>query len=52
MILFTFVPAWVFGRAATFGFGVALWGQPLLIRATKEFVERVPNWQELLDMRK
>ena len=52
ILLFTFVPAWIFGRAITFGFGAALWGQPLLVRGMKKFVEIVPNWEELLDMRK
>jgi len=52
MFLLTFVPPWIFARSATFFFGVALWGQPLLIRAAKEFQRRFPNWEELLDMRK
>ncbi|OCF31032.1 hypothetical protein I316_07303 [Kwoniella heveanensis BCC8398] len=51
MFLFTFVPPWIFARSATFFFGVGMWGQPLLIRAAEKFVELVPNWQELLDMR-
>ncbi|KAE8537706.1 hypothetical protein D1P53_005762 [Cryptococcus gattii VGV] len=50
-ILLTFVPAWVFGRLATLGFGVGMWGQPLIIKGIEKFVEAVPNWQELLDMR-
>lgn len=49
--LLTFVPAWVFGRLATLGFGVGMWGQPLIIKGINKFVEVVPNWQELLDMR-
>jgi hypothetical protein len=52
MLLFTFVPAWVFGRSATLFFGVGMWGQPLLMQAGKKFVELVPDWQEKLDMRK
>ncbi len=52
MFLFTFVPAWFFVRSATFGFGVAMWGQPLIIRATNEFTRLVPNWAELLDLLK
>ncbi|WVF71771.1 hypothetical protein IAT40_006579 [Kwoniella sp. CBS 6097] len=51
MFLFTFVPPWIFARSATFFFGVGMWGQPLLIRGAEKFVELVPNWQELLDMR-
>ncbi|WVQ82424.1 hypothetical protein IAT38_004552 [Cryptococcus sp. DSM 104549] len=50
-LLLTYVPAWVFGRSATFLFGVGMWGQPLLIKAAKKFVELVPDWQDLLDMR-
>ncbi|WVO22305.1 uncharacterized protein IAS62_003635 [Cryptococcus decagattii] len=50
-ILLTFVPAWVFGRLATLGFGIGMWGQPLIIKGIEKFVEAVPNWQELLDMR-
>ncbi|ORY32602.1 hypothetical protein BCR39DRAFT_564238 [Naematelia encephala] len=51
MFLITFTPAWVFGRVATFAFGVGMWGQPLLIKAAKKFVELVPDWQDKLDMR-
>ncbi|KAK4686220.1 hypothetical protein P7C73_g3921, partial [Tremellales sp. Uapishka_1] len=51
MFLLTWVPPWVFARSATFLFGVAMWGQPLLIWAGKEFIRRVPNWEELLDIR-
>ena len=52
MLLFTFVPPWVFARSATFMLGIGLWGQPLLIRGAKKFVELVPDWQERMDMRK
>ena len=52
MLILTFVPADWFGRGVTFAFGVGMWGQPLLIKAAKKFIELVPNWQELLDMRK
>ena len=54
MLLLTFVPAWVFGRATTFGIGAGLWGQPLFKMGMKKFVELVPNWRdylELLDLR-
>jgi hypothetical protein len=52
-LLFHFVPAWVFGRAATFLFGVGMFAQPVLIRVGKEVVARLPpNWQELVDIRK
>ncbi|KAK8864161.1 hypothetical protein IAR55_001407 [Kwoniella newhampshirensis] len=51
MFLFTFVPAWIFARSASFFFGVGMWGQPLLIKGAKKFVELVPDWQEKLDMR-
>ncbi|WWD17538.1 hypothetical protein CI109_101979 [Kwoniella shandongensis] len=51
MFVFTFVPAWIFTRSATFFFGVGMWGQPLLIRGAKKFVELVPDWQEQLDLR-
>ena len=45
------MPAHVWAQAASFGFGLAFFGQPLLIRAAKKFVERVPDWQDRLDMR-
>ncbi|KAK4684455.1 hypothetical protein P7C73_g5722, partial [Tremellales sp. Uapishka_1] len=51
MFLFTFVPPWVFARSATFFFGVGMWAQPLIMRAGKEFIRRVPNWQEMMDIR-
>ena len=52
MFILHFVPAWMFGRAATLLFGIGMWGQPLLIRAAIKFVELVPDWQDKLDMRK
>lgn len=54
-LLLTFVPAWMFGRAATLFFGVGFWGQPLFKMGAEKFVELVPNWMdylEALDMRK
>lgn len=52
-LLFHFVPAWVFGRIATFMFGVGMFAQPVLIRAGKEAIARLPeNWPELIDIRK
>lgn len=46
------VPAHIWSQAASFAFGVGWFGQPLLIRAAKKFVEKVPDWQEKLDLRK
>lgn len=52
-LLFHYVPAWMFGRAASFGFGIAMFAQPVLIRAGKEALKRLPeNWAELIDIRK
>jgi hypothetical protein len=33
-------------------FGVGMWGQPVLIWSGKKFVEYVPDWQDLMDIRK
>lgn len=56
MMLFHFVPAWVFGRLATLSFGIGMFTQPLLIKGGKIGIDllnrKVPNWPELLDMRK
>lgn len=52
MLLLHFVPAWMFGRAATFGFGFGFFGQPLIKKGIKKFIKAVPNWQEYLDLRK
>lgn len=50
--LIQFTPGWVWCRLFGFIIGAALWGHKLAIRAAKEFVRLVPNWQELLDLRK
>ncbi|GAA5864200.1 hypothetical protein JCM1840_006699 [Sporobolomyces johnsonii] len=50
-LVFAIVPAQVWARIASFGFGFAFFGQPILIRAAKIFVEKVPDWQEKLDLR-
>ena len=39
----------MFGRAATFFFGVGFWGQPLFKMGAEKFVELVPNWKDYLD---
>jgi hypothetical protein len=46
------VPAWMVARSLTFMFGVGMWGQPVLIWSGKKFVEYVPDWQDLMDIRK
>ncbi|GAA5950814.1 hypothetical protein JCM21900_002026 [Sporobolomyces salmonicolor] len=50
-LVFAIVPAQVWARISAFGFGFAFFGQPILIRAAKIFVEKVPDWQEKLDLR-
>lgn len=47
-----FVPARVFGRGATLGFGVVFWGHEYLRKGVEELVRLVPNWKELIDPRK
>lgn len=51
MLAFAVVPAHIWSQAASFAFGLGFFGQPLLIRAGKKFVEVVPDWQDKLDMR-
>ncbi|KAL7421556.1 hypothetical protein Q5752_003325 [Cryptotrichosporon argae] len=51
MLLLHFTPAWLFGRIATFGIGVGLWGRPLIAAGIRKFVLLVPNWQDYLDLR-
>lgn len=47
------VPAWMVARGSTFAFGVGMWGQPILIRASQKALEYLPdNWQDLIDIRK
>lgn len=46
------VPAHWWAQLASLSFGIGWFGQPLLIRAGKKFVELVPDWQEKLDLRK
>lgn len=47
-----FIPGWLWARIFGFALGAALWGRPLAIRGVREFVKLVPDWQQLLDMRK
>lgn len=51
-LVFAVVPAKVWSMAASFGFGIAFFGQPLLIRAFELLQEKVPDWQEKIDLRK
>ncbi|BGO90559.1 hypothetical protein NBRC10512_005278 [Rhodotorula toruloides] len=50
-LVFAVVPAKVWSMAASFGFGIAFFGQPLLIRAFELLQEKVPDWQEKIDLR-
>jgi hypothetical protein len=52
MLVAAFVPPAYLLRGASFGLGAGFFGQPLIIRGVKEFMRRVPNWQEYLDLRK
>jgi hypothetical protein len=46
-----FIPARMFGRAASFGLGFALWGRPLAIKAFRLIPRMMPNLSMLLDPR-
>ena len=46
-----FVPSWIWARGASFTLGFLFFGQPVIDRGIKIFVQKVPNWQEYLDMR-
>jgi len=46
-----FVPSWIWARGASFTLGFLFFGQPVIDRGIKIFVEKVPNWREYLDMR-
>jgi hypothetical protein len=53
-LVFAIVPAHVWAQVASFSFGFAFFGQPLMKRGMAKFVELVPNWQDylvLLDLR-
>lgn len=50
-IVFAVVPVKWWARIASFAFGFAFFGQPIIIRGVKLFVEKVPDWQEKLDLR-
>jgi hypothetical protein len=51
LLVFAVVPAVVWARLAAFGFGIGFFGQPLLIRGFNLLQEKVPDWQEKLDLR-
>ncbi|GAA5962521.1 hypothetical protein JCM3765_003716 [Sporobolomyces pararoseus] len=50
-VLFAVIPIQWWARIASFSFGFAFFGQPLIIRGVKLFIEKVPDWQEKLDLR-
>ncbi|SCV70551.1 BQ2448_3313 [Microbotryum intermedium] len=51
LLVTAFVPAHVWARVSSISFGIGFFGQPLLKRAGRKFVELVPDWQEKLDLR-
>ncbi|GAA5892908.1 uncharacterized protein JCM6883_007510 [Sporobolomyces salmoneus] len=50
-VVFAVIPIQWWARLASFAFGFMFFGQPLIIRGVKLFVEKVPDWQEKLDLR-
>jgi hypothetical protein len=46
-----FVPSWVWARSASFALGFLFFGQPIIDRALAKFIEKFPNWKEMLDLR-
>ncbi|GAA5988760.1 hypothetical protein JCM11641_006530 [Rhodosporidiobolus odoratus] len=50
-LVFAIVPAQLWARVASFTFGLVFFGQPLLIRGFNLLNEKVPDWQERLDLR-
>ncbi|KAK4701207.1 hypothetical protein P7C70_g5032, partial [Phenoliferia sp. Uapishka_3] len=51
LLIFAVVPAHWWAQIASFAFGAGFFGQPILIRAANKFVELVPDWRDLLDIR-
>ncbi|SGZ27607.1 BQ5605_C026g10139 [Microbotryum silenes-dioicae] len=51
LLVTAIVPAHVWSRVSSVSFGIGFFGQPLLKRAGRKFVELVPDWQEKLDLR-
>lgn len=51
-LILTFIPAALFGRILTFLIGEMFWGWPINVRVIRFFMRMVPNWRELLDLRK
>jgi hypothetical protein len=52
MLAIALVPAWIWCRGASFGLGFGFFGQPIIDRGVKLFVEKVPDWKVKLDIRK
>ncbi|BGP14892.1 hypothetical protein JCM10213_003753 [Rhodosporidiobolus nylandii] len=50
-VVFTVVPARMWAYVASFTFGLLFFGQPLLIRGFNLLNEKVPDWQERIDLR-
>ncbi|GAA6063507.1 hypothetical protein JCM10212_004769 [Sporobolomyces blumeae] len=50
-LLFAFVPIQVWARVASFSFGFAFFGQPLIIRGANYLKEKIPDWKEKVDIR-
>ncbi|GAA6041850.1 hypothetical protein JCM8097_004506 [Rhodosporidiobolus ruineniae] len=50
-LVFAVTPAWLWARIAAFGFGFGFFGQPLIWRGLDLLNEKVPDWQDKLDLR-
>ncbi|GAA6001212.1 uncharacterized protein JCM10292_006959 [Rhodotorula paludigena] len=50
-LVFAIVPAKVWTLVASFAFGIAFFGQPLLWRGFALLREKVPDWQDRIDLR-
>ena len=47
-----FVTSYMFTKAATFGFGIGFFGDPVITRGLDWLNRTFPDWQKLLELRK
>ncbi|GAA5906885.1 hypothetical protein JCM6882_006856 [Rhodosporidiobolus microsporus] len=51
LLITAVLPAWVWSRLFAFTFGLLFFGQPLLLRGLTLLNEKIPDWQDKIDLR-
>ncbi|RYP69165.1 hypothetical protein DL771_006259 [Monosporascus sp. 5C6A] len=51
LLMSLFVTSYMFVKGATFGFGFAFFGDPIIARGVRFLNEKFPHWQKILELR-